>query len=455
MVDKSSIKITELQSEDFDKSFELLRGLVDLSSADELHPKRGNAVYTSCVVLWMLIYQRMKPDASLEVAVKHLLQTQPDYLPKNKRLSEGKLSTSTAGYSQARSTLPLEVVEWFASEVSHAIVAESEPLLDDRSIFLLDGTTIALAPERQLQTAFPAASNQFGEGVWPIALLTVFHELASGCALLPEVGAMYGPAAVSETELARNGIAKLPANSIVMADAGFGIFGVAYEARRYGHDFLLRMKKANFESLRNTATLLSESSHSKTYSCKWVPTAKNHNTQPGLPDDASVDSILHEVVVSEQLTLYLVTSLEQDAATLAGLFEHRVQVEIDIRNLKVVMDTENIRAKSVDTFKKELYTSVVAYNLVSQFRRQAAELNNVAPRRMSFKRTWTTFQTFLLRHMHTDAKDWREAFRTALFYATKDKLPNRPGRTAKREAYRKRPKNAQFNKREKPPSKLK
>ena len=122
--------------------------------------------------------------------------------------------------------------------------------------------------------------------------------------------------------------------------------------------------------------------------------------------------------------------------------------------MKVVLDTEYIRAKSVDMFKKELYTSVVAYNLVGQFRRQAAEINDVPPRKMSFKRTWTTFQTFLLRHMHTDPQSWREAFRTALFYATKDKLPNRPGRTAKREAYRKRAKDCQFEKRKKPPSKI-
>jgi hypothetical protein len=37
----------------------------------------------------------------------------------------------------------------------------------------------------------------------------------------------------------------------------------------------------------------------------------------------------------------------------------------------------------------------------------------------------------------------------------KDKLPNRPGRTYKREAYRKRPKDVQFEKRAKPPSKIK
>ncbi len=455
MVDKhNSIEFTGLQAGDFDKAFELLAGLIDIRHANELHPKRKNAVYTSCVVLWMLIYQRLKPDASLETAVKHLLETRPDYLPENKRVSEGTLSTSTAGYSQSRSDLPLEVVEWFSNEVSHAIVAESQPLLDDRKIFLVDGTTMALAPEKELQIAFPPASNQFGEGVWPIALLTVFHELASGCAMLPEIGAMYGPNAVSETELARKGMAKLPADSIIMTDAGFGLFGVAYEAKRYDHDFLLRMKKSNFESLRKKGTLASETRNSQTYSLQWIPTASNRKTQPGLPDEAALDVILHEVTVSDQLTLYLVTNLEQEANTLAELYKHRVQVEFDIRNLKVVLNTENIRAKSVDMFKKELYTSVVAYNLVGQFRRQAAEINDVPPRRMSFKRTWTTFQTFLLRHMHTDPQSWREAFRTALFYATKDKLPNRPRRTAKREAYRKRPKDCQFDKRLKPPSKI-
>lgn len=451
---RSKSELSNHKESEFDQAFELLGELVDLSEANELEPKRGNAVFTTCVVLWMLIYQRLKPDASLEAAVKHLLETRPDYLPANKRLREGTMSTATGAYSRARSQLSLEVVQWFAGRISQSIVAASQPLLGERRVFLIDGTTIALAPEKELQAAFPPASNQFGEGVWPIALLTVFHELASGCALLPEIGPMYGPDAVSETKLARQGMAKLPPDSIVMADSGFGIFGVAHEARRHDLDFLFRMKKSNFESLRKKATLVSETETSKTYSHTWLPTAHNRKTQPGLSPDDCVEVMLHEVHVNDQLTLYLVTSLDADADTMASLFEYRVQVEFDIRNLKVVMDTENIRAKKVDTFKKELYTSVVAYNLVGQFRRQAAEINDVAPRRMSFKRTWTTFQTFLLRHMHQQPDQWREQFKVALGYATKDKLPNRPGRTAKREAYRKRPKDVQFQKRLKPPSKI-
>ena len=441
---------------EFDRAFDLLKNLVDLSEADLLHPKRPHAIYTACVVLWMLVFQRLKPDASLEVAVKHLIENQPEYLPKNKRLSQGKLSSNSAAYSRARSDLPLDIVKWFSNEVTDAIVEQSEPLLDGRPIFLLDGTTITLAPEKELQKKFPPASNQHGEGVWPVVNMTVFHELSSGCALLPELGAMYGPEAVSETELARNGMHRLPEQSIIMADAGFGIFGVAYQAQLLGHDFFLRMKKANFESLRAQATLVSESRKHKTYQLQWTPTSNNRKTQPSLPEDASVAIILHEIKANKTLTLYCVTSLKQDAATLGNLYNQRVNVEIDIRNLKVVLDTENIRAKKVDTFLKELYTSVVAYNLVGQFRRQAAELNQVAPRRMSFKRTWTTFQTFLLGHLHTEPESWRKAYGRALFYATKDKLPNRAAnRSVKRESYPKRSKRDQFEKRKKPPIKIK
>ena len=52
----------------------------------------------------------------------------------------------------------------------------------------------------------------------------------------------------------------------------------------------------------------------------------------------------------------------------------------------------------------------------------------VPTRQLSFKRTWTTFRVFLLRHRHTDPDPvhWREQYRTALGYATLDKLPHCP-----------------------------
>lgn len=451
MAAKKKVPVDPSRDAQFDLAFERLTGLVDLSLANELHPVRGNAVYTSSVVLWMLVYQRMNPDTSLEAAVKKLIDSRPDFLPDNKRIIEGTLSTNTSSYSQARSRLPCNVAEWFAGEVSRSLIHASSPTLGQRRVFLFDGTTITLAPEHELQQAFPPASNQHGEGVWPVALLVVAHELASGAALLPEVGAMYGPEAVSETALVHQHLAQLPPDSVVMADAGFGIFSVAHAGVEAGHPFVFRMTKQRFEALKKQAEPIADDDDIRTWSHVWRPTSKVRKTNPDLPADAQLDVFLHEIVINSNLTLLLVTNLPDSAADLADLYAHRVDVEVDIRNLKVVLDTENIRARSVDTFRKELLASVVSYNLVTQFRRQAAELVDLPPRRMSFKRTWTTYRQFLLPKMHSDAASWREQYETALTYAMKDKLPNRPGRSFDRETYPRRPKSNQFKKRKRKP----
>ena len=68
----------------------------------------------------------------------------------------------------------------------------------------------------------------------------------------------------------------------------------------------------------------------------------------------------------------------------AEFYQRRYDVEHDIRDLKVSLSLENPRCRSVDIMKKELLTSVVAYNLVILFR-QAAEVAKLPPRRLSFK----------------------------------------------------------------------
>lgn len=439
------------QDAEFDKAFELLRDLIDLSEADRICPVRSNAVYVTSVVLWMLVYQRMNSDSSLEAAVKMLIDSRPDLLPRNKRVLDETLSTSTGAYSRARSRMPLQAAGWLATQVSQSLISASQPSFENRRVFLIDGTTITLAPEEELRRQYPPASNQHGEGVWPVALLVVVHELASGAALIPEIGAMYGDQAVSETALVRNCLAQLPPDGVVLADAGYGIFTVAWEVHRTQRPFVLRMTQQRFKALQRQATLVEAGSGWTTYSHRWRPSPKERRNHPDLPPEAELEVRLHALQVSDSLTLYLATNLPHAAEKLSELYRRRTDIEIDIRNLKVVLNTENIRARSSEMFHKELLTSMVAYNLVTQFRRQAAELIREPPRRLSFKRTWTTFRQFLWSSMHTDAAAWRHQYRIALSYAMRDKLPNRPGRSFPREAYPKRHKSSQFKKRRVPP----
>lgn len=436
----------------FDEAFAMLGDLFNPSEADEHYPVRGNAVYSTCVVLWMLVYQRMYPDKSLEAAVKHLIDSRPSFLPENKRVKQKTLSSNTSSFSDARQRLPCEAAEWFCGRISQSLIEASPPTLQDRRVFLIDGTTLKLSPVQELQKAFPPAPNQYGPGVWPVALLTVAHELSSGAALIPEIGAKFGPEAVSETALIKKLLRQMPTGSVVMADSGFGIFVVAHDAAQAGHSFLFRLTRQRFDAYQKRATLVEEGEGIKSYELCWRPSAQELKSHPEIGKDAVLEVKLHEVVISKDLTLCLVSDLRASAKEMADAYKRRVDVEIDIRNVKVVLNTEQMRVRSVEMFRKELLMSMVAYNLVTQFRRQAAELAKRAPRQMSFKRTWTTFRIFLLSAMYTDPVSWREKYETALGYAMKDKLPNRPaGRQYEREAYPHRPKADQFKKRKAKP----
>ena len=443
------VPIDPQQDAEFDRAFELLRELVDWSAADREFPMRGNAVYTTSVVLWMLVSQRMNPEASLESAVKRLIDTQPDFLPRIKRVLEKTLWHRTGSYSRARTRLQREAAEWFARRVSESLIEATAPSWDGRRVYLVDGTTITLAPEPVLRREFPPATNQHGVGVWPVALLVVAHELASGAALLPAVGAKFGEHAVSETALVRELFPQMPADGIVLADSGFGIFAVAWDAQQTSRDFVFRLTDVRFHALRRRATVVVRGQNSITYSLTWQPSAKDRQAHPELPPDAAIEVRLHEIRIHDSLTLPLVTSLPNSAEELSELYRLRHDIEIDIRNLKVVLNTEHLEARRVEMFHKELLMSQVAYNLVTQFRRQAAALISQPPRRMSFKRTWTTFNIFLWSSSATptDATRWRAKYRDALKMATQDILPNRPGRSFERETYPRRPKSNHFKKR--------
>ena len=95
MVARRVVSVDAEGDAQFDRAFEFLKASVDLKQANERHPVRDNAVYTTAVVLWMLVYQRMNPDKSLEAAVKKLIDSKPAFLPDNKRVPDGTLSART------------------------------------------------------------------------------------------------------------------------------------------------------------------------------------------------------------------------------------------------------------------------------------------------------------------------------------------------------------------------
>jgi Transposase DDE domain len=443
-MDVAQAPLTEAE---FSAAVELLRQSIP---EDELPAFSVNdspaTVYTTLVTLWMLTLQRLGGGASMAAIIKNVLAYNQDMLPDNKRVREETLSENSGAYSRARKRLPLPMVRAFAGCVSDSLISQSSSWFGTQRAFIIDGTTMTLSPTSALRDAYPPATNQHGETVWPVMLLTVAHELQSGCALVPEFGAMYGANNTSEARQATAIGPRIPKGSLILADSNFGIFSVAYAMVSAGHDILFRLTRRRYKAMRRQAERMDKTDLNVRCPLIWTPSVKDRRANPDLPADASVAIELHDVELNNGERLYLGTTLAVPSVAAAEAYCHRYDVEHDIRDFKVTLDIENIRAKSDVMVQKELLCSVVAYNLVLSLRREAAKIKNIEPRRLSFTGVWTTMQSYLLHQPPCSAQEWQKRYARALKSASKAKLPNRPGRSYPRQAHPRRPKSTKSTK---------
>jgi hypothetical protein len=83
-----------------------------------------------------------------------------------------------------------------------------------------------------------------------------------------------------------------------------------------------------------------------------------------------VTTILNESVDGQQIRI---------------LYERRWDGEIDIRSIKSTMQMDILRCKTPEMVHKEIWTHLLAYNLLRTVMAVVANENNIEPRKISFK----------------------------------------------------------------------
>ncbi len=441
------------KDDDFSAARKLLQELLSADSiVKELeghNSANAKQVYTNSATIFALVLQRLQKGLTLKETVKKMIDEHRDMLRSdNRRVQERTLSENASAYDQARRTIPLERVKDFCRLVCDRLADLCGDGFDGKRVYILDGTTISLPPTKDIAEKFPPASNQHGQSAWPIMSLLVAHELHSSCCLAPEIGTMYGSKATSEIALMKKLLSHtVPKDCIVMGDSGFGIFAAAHHCHKNGQQFVFALTKQRFRSHLKNAKLIDEGTGYKTYEVIWNPSKSELGNHSEIPADASLYAIIHQLELQNGKTLEVITDVLCDAASIGQLYKHRYDCEFDIRDFKVTMDTENMRARSYDTIMKELYGSVIAYNLVLQFRRDAAKRCGLQARRLSFSDTWLDFRHDLLDKNAKSLEHWQLFYAKALASACQRVLPNRRGkRSYPRVAYTRRPKTTKFEK---------
>jgi hypothetical protein len=70
------------------------------------------------------------------------------------------------------------------------------------------------------------------------------------------------------------------------------------------------------------------------------------------------------------------------------------QIELDLRSIKVTLQMDRLRCKTPELVRKEIWTHVLAYNLIRTVMAQAADREGIAPRSISFKATLQVLEAF-------------------------------------------------------------
>jgi hypothetical protein len=91
------------------------------------------------------------------------------------------------------------------------------------------------------------------------------------------------------------------------------------------------------------------------------------------------------------------TLLDADEFTksdLARLYRARWNAELDLRSLKQTMQMEILRCETPELVRKEIWTHLLAYNLIRTIIAQAATKHGLDPRSISFKGAIQTLEAF-------------------------------------------------------------
>jgi hypothetical protein len=364
---------------------ELYQQIITVECAKQMQQrsrsKARRGIYCTRVVVWMMMLQRLY-DATLAAAVQMLIEgvAQP-LLEHCQRVERWNVSSRTGGYCRARGRL----CKLLCREVSEQILQQLRQRLETNSgeppVYVIDGSSLELEHSPELLRAYPVAENQNGKSHWPVLRIVAAHELQTGLAEPPCWGPMYGPAAVSEQELAEKIMGQLPAGARIAADRNFGVFWMAYEAQQHGLGVVLRLTKDRAFKLAGPISQAGE------MAVLWKSSRHDGGKRRHFTAEAQVAGRLIATRIGRgqsQEWLYLFTTMDGPWQQMADLYGRRGDMETDLRCLKRTVNLHHIQVRSVEMLEKELSIAMSAYNLVRAVMTMAAQQHGIKPRQLSF-----------------------------------------------------------------------
>lgn len=353
-------------------------------------------VYTSAVTLWAFLSQVLhaKEQRSCAAAVARVIVLCV-------ALGREPCSDDTGAYCRARARLPLTLIQhatYHVADQAEAQVPEAWRW-KGRPVHLIDGTTVSTPDTPELQAEFPQPNSQKPGLGFPLIRMVVLMSLAAamlqGMAMGPYAGKETG-----ETALLRQLLDRLKPGAVVLADRYYCSYFMIALLRELGIDVVTRLHQCRPQDFHRGRD------HLVTWTRPQRPDWMDQATYDRMPPSLTLREV-HVQVNQPGFrvdSLIVVTTLTDTDAyasdDIAELYHQRWLVELDIRALKITLNMDVLRCKTPEMVRKEIWTCLLAYNLIRQRILQAAMLAQRSPRQISFtaamQKIAATWQTILL-----------------------------------------------------------
>ena len=344
-------------------------------------------VYTPLVTLWVFLGQVISADHSCRAAVARLIALRVSR-------DQGACSAKTGAYCQARKRLPEKFFSAVACLVGRALDSKVDPkwLWKGQRVYMFDGTTVSMPDTPENQKAYPQTYNQKPGLGFPIARIGAIISLSCG--------------ATRKADFRRG--------------------------KRLGkEDHIVRWRKPS--SIR---------------SVDW-------KTYKSLPEYLTIRETrirVEQPGFRTKSIIVVTTLLDPEQTTkkdLSFLYRARWNNELDLRSIKSTMQMDVLRCKTPELVHKEVWTHILAYNLIRTIMAQSASKHNIEPRTISFKGALQTLEAF---QPLIDFQGHRgTSFRVTLYQRLLDsialhRVADRPDRFEPRKRKRKPPRFEQMTK---------
>jgi Transposase DDE domain len=350
-------------------------------------------IFSPLVTLWVFLGQVLSADSSCRAAVARLLAH---------RLAPGQspCSAETGAYCQARKRLPESFFADVARHTGRALDANVDPqwLWKGRRVHVYDGSSTSMPDTPQNQAAYPQPVTQKPGLGFPLARIAAVFSLACGAVL--DVGiCRYAGKGQSELGMLRTLWDLFRPGDVMLADRFMCAWTEMVMLKQRGVDCVCRLNSNRTADFRR-GKRLGPDDHLVQWAKPTKPRSIDQKTYNALPDFLLVRECrvrVEQPGFRVQTFIVATTLLDADTYTkddLATLYRARWHAELDLRSLKETLQMDVLRCKTPELVRKELWTHILAYNLIRTIMAQAASTHGIEPRSISFKGAVQTLQAF-------------------------------------------------------------